>query len=226
MSKLDWFTILVIAVCVLAIGALIWNMKGLLGSGQKANTEISEDYTDPEISDSDSETYDINIDGDADGDNGISDNEPNSSGEAGSISTQTGTPREVNEYDLNDNESNTDTGIEVDNRSENDSQSEGSSGAISQRINTNTSPQDVRINKRSGDYMVIVGSYKQMTSAERMKKMLRSKGYRDTEIELFDNGSYARVIVGRYSDYDSAIDLQADLIADGFKDLIVQQQKK
>lgn len=218
MSKLDWFTILVIAVCVLAIGALIWNMKGLLGDGQQ-QTDVSENYEDGDLSEDADDTYDINIDGDEDGDDGaVTDSE-------GGVNSAENTGETIN-YDLEDSETPESTTV-ADRSSDTDVATEDG-GAVSRRINTNTSPSNNRSDSDvdSGRFMVIVGSYKQMASAERMQRILKTKGYRDARIELFDNGTFARVLVGRSTSYAGAQDIQADLLADGFRDILIQEKKR
>lgn len=245
MSKLDWFTILVIAVCVLAIGALIWNAKGLMDNNKKAEqTERSEDYVDKDAESDIDENYDINMDGDGDGDNGI-----NSNGSAGGSS--------VIQYDSDVAREAAEADAEEARMAEQEAAEEAaaiarnsSSGAESGRINTNTSPSsensgDNGISSKSatsttsssstaartrtassseGKYMVLIGSYTQMISAERMLRSVRSKGYRSAKIEKFNNGKYARVLIDRRKTLNSARDLQAELVSDGFRDIIIKEK--
>lgn len=238
MSKLDWFTILVIAVCVLAIGALIWNAKNLYQDTNKqtADTDISEDYTDT-AADDDETTYDINVDGDGDGDNGI-----NANGAAGNGSTiqyDSDVAREAAEADAEEARM-------AEREAAAEAAAEGRDNSTSNRINTNTSPNSnsnsnsissnpatnsssnggsTRATRTSeGNYMVLIGSYTQMISAERMLRSVRSKGYRSAQIEKFNNGKYARVLVDRRKTLNSARDLQAELVSDGFRDIIIKEK--
>lgn len=246
MSKLDWFTILVIAVCVLAIGALIWNAKNLYQdtNQQSANTDISEDYVDSEAGNDVDETYDINVDGDGDGDNGV-----NANGAAGGGSTiqyDSDVAREAAEADAEEARMAEREAAEEAARVKN-----GGSGAESGRINTNTSPSNGNgsnngISSKSstssnagssstaarsraassseGKYMILIGSYTQMISAERMLRSVRSKGYRSARIEKFNGGKYARVLVDRRKTLNSARDLQAELVSDGFRDIQIKEK--
>ncbi len=230
MSKLDLMTIIIIAVCVLAIGALIWNAKNLMDSTpQQQNTDLSEDYTDAESDDiytDDTDEYEIDIDGDADGDNGKS-----NVGDAGGIGYDSDIARQAAEADAEE------ARIAA-------AEEAARQGAVTERINTNTSPKNNTTtgsdNRTSGSsnaattsgttrsqgrYLVVVGSYKQMASAKRMQNILRSKGYDDTSIELFNGGKFARVLVGRRSSLSAAEDLQADLVGDGVRDVLIQEKR-
>jgi cell division septation protein DedD len=245
MSKLDWFTILVIAVCVLAIGALIWNAKNLYQDTNKqaANTDISEDYVDSDADNDVEETYDLNIDGDGDGDNGIS--TEGTAGGSSAIQYDSDVAREAAEADAEEARmAEREAAEEAAEMARN-----SSSGAESGRINTNTSPSsgdsnDNGISSKSssattgsstaarsraasaseGKYMVLIGSYTQMISAERMLRSVRSKGYRSARIEKFNNGKYARVLVDRRKTLNSARDLQAELVSDGFRDIQIKEK--
>lgn len=230
MSKLDWFTILVIAVCVLAIGALIWNAKNLWqDSKSNGNPEISEDYVDPSADDTDE--YEINIDGDADGDDAPNDAGGISDGNNSTIQYDTDRPEaDAEEARIAQAEAEAAAAAERERRN----------GAVSERINTNTSPsngndaagtnpartravssQDVP----TGNYMVLIGSYTQRVSAERMRAQLKAKGYRNARIEYFNGTKYARVLVGHDASRDSALDLQAELMKDGFRDILIMRRK-
>ena len=217
MSKLDLMTIIIIAVCVIAIGALIWNAKNLMQSDSSDSiTDISENYNDPTIAQDDAEEYEIDIDGDADGDNGN-----NTSGDAGGIGYDSDIARQAAEADAEE------ARIAA-------AEEAARQGATTQRINTNTSPSNANTGSNTsartsavtqGRYMVVVGSYSQMASAKRMQGMLTRKGYRNTSIELFNGGKFARVLVGRTGSLSAAEDLQADLVADGFRDILIQEKR-
>jgi len=232
MSKLDWFTILVIAVCVLAIGALIWNAKNLYQdtNNKPANTDISEDYTDTADNDIEA-TYDINVDGDGDGDNGVNTN--SSAGGSSAIHSDSDIAREAAEADAEE------ARIAEREAAEEAARVNNSGGSESGRINTNTSPSSrdngIATNSPSststravstseGNFMVLIGSYTQMISAERMLRSVRSKGYRSAKIEKFNNGKYARVLVDRRKTLNSARDLQAELMDDGFRDILIKEK--
>lgn len=234
MSKLDWFTILVIAVCVLAIGALIWNAKNLYQDTDSiTDTDISEDYTD--ITENDAkETYDIDVDGDGDGDNGVNTN--SSAGGGSAIKYDSDVAREAAEADAEEARMAEKEAAE---------QAARSNNSESGRINTNTSPSNVNsgistnsnatnssdaasrtqaTTNSEGAFMVLIGSYTQMISAERMLRSVRSKGYRLAQIEKFNYGKYARILVDRRATLNSARDLQAELLGDGFRDIQIKEK--
>jgi len=230
MSKLDWFTILVIAVCILAIGALIWNAKNLYqGSKNPADTEISENFNDGETDLGEDDEYDVNIDGDADGDNAVTTNGTSSGNADGTINYDSDIAREAAEADAEEARMAEREAAEAAARE---------NSAVSERINTNTSPSSqsginnggnssataarrAATSSSKGAFMVIIGSYRAMVSAERMLRSVKAKGYGEARIKKFDNGTFARVLVGRRKSLNSARDLQAELVSDGFKDVII-----
>ncbi len=66
-----------------------------------------------------------------------------------------------------------------------------------------------------GRYMVLAGSFTQRANADRLVKKLRSKGYENARVELFDRGKYAVILVDRFDNLDEARELQQRLKADG-----------
>lgn len=245
MSKLDWFTTLVIAVCVIAIGALIWNAKNLVQSNNKESAELdlSENHTDAGIAAGDlDETYDINLDGDKDGDNGANTN--GAADGSSTISYDSDVAREAAEADAEEARM---AEREAADLAREAAKVPSGDNATSQRINTNTSPNSnnsgisaksvpsttnssstsssARAARTSeGKFLVLIGSYTQMISAERMLRSVRSKGYRSAQIEKFNNGKYARVLVDKRKSLNSARDLQAELVSDGFRDIIIKEK--
>lgn len=211
MSKLDWFTILVISVCLLAIGALVWNMKGLLNN-EKPQADITEEYIDAENDADDSETYDINIDGDGDGDNQTA-NRPAAADKQENADA-------IN-YNLDKNiDAGEPTTVIEKEEPKTATKSEPFVNTTPSNSTTTSENSVSTAAATTGKYMVIVGSYRQMTSAERMKKMLRNKGF-DANIKKFDNGAYARVLVGRRHTLAAARELKAQLADDGFLDVLI-----
>ncbi|MCB0639658.1 MAG: SPOR domain-containing protein, partial [Lewinella sp.] len=62
-----------------------------------------------------------------------------------------------------------------------------------------------------GRYLVIAGTYRQRVNADNMVTRLKRMGYNDAEVELFDHGTYAVVIVNRYSSLSRADQLSTEL---------------
>ncbi len=64
---------------------------------------------------------------------------------------------------------------------------------------------------RGGDYLVLAGTFRIRSGAESQVSRLRSKGYSNAELELFDKGTYAVVVVDRFDSYASADALVQEL---------------
>jgi cell division protein FtsN len=63
----------------------------------------------------------------------------------------------------------------------------------------------------AGKYMVIAGSYKEMRFAKEMLAKIRKMGYRKARIEKFNRGTYATVLVDRFYSEKPARKMVADL---------------
>ena len=209
MSKLDWFTILVVGVCIAAILYLLYNMTNLFNNkNQEADTDSSTEFVDDAPStDDDIYDEDTNIGGIGDeemGDNS-SDNGYNDEGESG--------------IDYNDNQEPMD--------SEEDAETPADTEAEDPVIDGNGDEMrdDISSSLGNGKYMVIVGTYKYMASAKRAQKQLQNRGFPEASIEIFDNGKYARVLVGRSNDYNEAASIKTDLKKNGFHDVLIQEKR-
>lgn len=63
----------------------------------------------------------------------------------------------------------------------------------------------------SGDFLVLAGSFRLRAGAEAEVRKLRELGYRNAEVTLFNNGTFAAVLVDRFSDIDAANQLAQTL---------------
>jgi len=71
--------------------------------------------------------------------------------------------------------------------------------------------------------MVIAGSYRQKSNAENQVSKLRKLGYSDSSVENFNRGSYAVVLVDRFSSYSDAKALVRKLAGDGVEAMIKEK---
>ena len=67
----------------------------------------------------------------------------------------------------------------------------------------------------SGDLLVLAGSFRFKAHAENQARQLKKMGYAEVEVSLFNRGTYASVLVGRFEDYNAAQALVKRLRADG-----------
>jgi len=75
-----------------------------------------------------------------------------------------------------------------------------------------TAPQVVQ---STGDYLVLAGSFRIKSHAETEVRRLKKMGYTHAELSLFNRGTYASVLVDRYTNARQAEALVADLQKDG-----------
>lgn len=201
MSRLDWFTIAVVGICLAAIVFLLsraMNWNSITG-GEGDKTELQEDLEgaglldddtiDPDSPDaSDGETTDSTLDG---GDDAATTEGIDGSADDSSDSTAGG--------ELSD-----DDGSAAD---------EGANGsALDEDAQINTSPS-----RASGDYLVIAGSFSLMHNAENFAQKLQRKGYPNAYVGKFNAGKFASVIVDSFDSSSEASAMVKDLKAAGIE---------
>ena len=210
MSRLDWFTIAVVGICILAIIFLLAKTTSLLAGEQQKPTTHSEIID--EMGLNDDETIDpANFENESEGEEGesdsgtaASDNEATTDGEGGSGDDSTA-----------DEEEDDSEGEEIAAAGSESSSSEGSS-ASSRSV---APPLGA-----GGDFMVIAGSFSIMENAEKFAGELQSKGYGEARVHKFNKGKFASVIVDRFEDSASASELVKELKAKGIESYL--QRKK
>lgn len=208
MSKLDLLTIAIVIVCLAALGYLVYKIVNLMNPPEAVSTSIQDSYNDKAT---DEDTYtdwddevdtagdDVDLDDDDAGSN-IADDAENTSTEAGNF--------DENELDEES------TGLA---ESETITSSAGSgSGNSSDSGNAATSYENTSSSSSSngGKYMVLAGTYRLRANADNQAARLRNLGYQNTEVKLFDKGSYAVVLVDRFSSLSKARRLIDDLATD------------
>ena len=191
MSRLDWFTIAVVGICIAAIIYLLYKTSNIItGTETKLDpkeqiidelglTEDDDATIDPEnleTESSDSETTDVNGTATASTDNETATSEANTDNIDDSSS------KEVNDADSNANDD-----------------------------NATSSPS----NSKSGEYYVIAGSFSLMHNAENFAAQLQRKGYPNAQVSKFNRGKFASVIVDRFTTSASASALVKELKAKG-----------
>lgn len=192
MSRLDYVTIAIVAVCVAALVYLIYMTTNLLGgNAEEAPTTTEEPASQPE--DTEDDTY-------------YFDEEGSATGEDSTLTADAG--------DYNDDytsDENLDKGRtsydDTDYTDDSYSDDPGSESTASY-----------------GEYMVLAGTFKVKSNAESMVSKLRSKGYNEATVEMFDRGAYAVALVGQFAEYSDAKDLKDRLSNDGIEALV--QRKK
>lgn len=76
----------------------------------------------------------------------------------------------------------------------------------------------------TGRYMVIAGSFKNASSAQTQLKQVKKMGYGDARIEKFNRGAYATVLVDRFANAGSAKSLVNTLKSKGIDAMVLEKR--
>ena len=201
MSRLDWFTIAVVGICILAIAFLLWKTSSLLGNeNSMLNDQDTEITIDGDSDIDDSEIYtDETLDPD-----GFDDEDDSLNDEDAVASTD--------EDDAMDSDEDMD-----------DSDSEMEEPMEEEPTRVNTSPS-ASASSSGGNFMVVAGSFAQMINAENMVKNLQKKGFASAEVGKFNAGKYATALAGRFDSQAEAQALVTELKAQGIE-AYIQKRK-
>ncbi len=192
MSRLDLLTIAIVVVCLGALGYLVYKIVKLMNPPEEGPVAAIQDtYTPPE-NDESTYNYDEEVDSAAttDYEADLDDDE---------VATSYG---DESEYDTSD------SGIAEEGASNTDRIPE-TEPVREERIPTTT--PTATATAVDGQFLVIAGSYRQRTNADIQAARLRRMGYNSTEVELFDRGSYAVVLVDRFDNLSAARNLINEL---------------
>ncbi|WP_020537015.1 SPOR domain-containing protein [Lewinella cohaerens] len=216
MSKLDVLTIAIVIVCLAALGYLVYKIVNLVNPPEEPTSSIEDSYED--TASTDDSTYkdwddevdtagdDVDLDDDQVATYGNTDNEENTTGAASTNASA----------DEMDNET---SGLAEKDNLTDETTSKGSTATT-----TTPTPAVNNSTSNSGRYMVVAGSYRQRVNADNQVARLRKMGYNNTQVSLFDRGSFAVVLVDRFSSYGDAKRLVNELVGKGV-DAIVDEKK-
>ena len=196
MSRLDYVTIAIVAVCVAALVYLIYMTTNLLGrEDDGALTEIEQTADNSEDTEDDTYYYDEEgVDGDT-------------SSLSGNYNYDYDNPGELDK-------GRTSYDDDTDDASSNDDASFNNyDNTAGDRITTTTVSS-------GGDYLVLAGSYKQESNAAAMVSKLKGLGYDEASVEPFNRGAYAVALVARYDSYAEAKSLVDRLEEEGIDAMV------
>ena len=201
MSKLDYVTIAIVAVCVAALVYLIYMTTNLLG-GENAEpaAAATDDYEDS-LQDDRTATFegDSAALADEDGYGGAAYDDESYQDDYNS-EDGAGTYRDKGGYE--------------DSRYDGSSAGEPEDTYEDARTPASSASEDYA-SVSSGDYMVLAGTFQYKSNAENMVRKLRNMGYDDARTELFDRGAYAVALVDHYPDYAEAKRIASELKSNG-----------
>lgn len=92
--------------------------------------------------------------------------------------------------------------------------------AVAETPETSADEQPALNTSSLGKYMVLAGTFTKRANADQLANRLKSLGYTNTRVEIFDRGKYAVVLVDRFDNLDAAHDLQQRLKADGVNSFV------
>ena len=213
MSKLDILTIAIVIVCLAALGYLVYKIVNLVNPPEEPTTSIQDSYED--TTGTDEEAY-KDWDTEADTAGGDLDLDDEQVTNYTNTDTDENAPSAASGNKTTDEMDNGTTGLAEKGSETSSSGSTATTPAPAVNNSSNTS--------NSGRYMVLAGSYRQRVNADNQVARLRKMGYNNAEVSLFDRGSYAVVLVDRFSNYGDAKRLVTELASKGV-DAIVDEKK-
>ena len=205
MSRLDWFTIVLVGICIAALGFLVYKTIQLINNDEDASptTEVAKTDMDNE--------------------------ELASFQNSGENQTDDGIRAGAGDQDLDDDELPYDP-KEVEAPEDRQPEPETSSppksapGSQTAAAPAPATSSSTSSSSSTGDYMVVAGSFSQRYNAESQVKNLKSLGYNNARVEIFNSGSLATALVDRYDNYNSAKRLVNELKGKGV-DAFVKRKK-
>jgi cell division septation protein DedD len=189
MSKLDYITVGIVALCILAIGFLVYKMTDLFNSDKPADKiEAAPDTVEVE----DDDVYDYELKDEIDSTKAATD----SAGQPG-VSTPPATKPSTT--------TTTTTTPPTEKPASTTTPSANDKPATTGTSSTYSS---------DGKFMVIAGAFTQKSSARAEADRLKKMGYKSASVEIFDRGKYAVILVDRFDNMADAERLQKKLKAD------------
>lgn len=195
MSRLDYVTIGIVVVCIAALGFLLYRTTNLFG-GDAETTQPEAVVTDTTAIDP--YAYDDYSD---------------------TTSILPGTDEDADDDQVVPYEEET-----ADNQA---SKTTTTKPATTPRTSETTSeprPVAASESERSGDYLVLAGSYKVRENAETEVQRLKKLGYENAEVSPFNKGAFAVVLVDRFASVNDAQALVKELKTKGV-DSYVQEKR-
>ncbi|MEQ8706646.1 MAG: SPOR domain-containing protein [Phaeodactylibacter sp.] len=204
MSRLDYVTIAIVAVCVAALVYLIYMTTNLLGNGPDEATTADQTPAEQESTYEDDAYYPE--DSTATFDDGYYKDGEAASDDAGDYSGEDGQ-----------------TGSEDPRPAYEDATDELSTSSGSRSTSTTGKAETDYASVASGQYMVLAGTFKYRNNAEDMVKKLKGMGYSGATVELFDRGRYAVALVNRFDGLGEAKALKSELSGKGVESYVKQK---
>ncbi|MCO6480711.1 MAG: SPOR domain-containing protein [Phaeodactylibacter sp.] len=204
MSRLDYVTIAIVAVCVAALVYLIYMTTNLLGDSGEPDTAA--ETTPPAGSeDQQDDTYYFDDQGRIEGDEqDAAQQETPATGSDASSNYDYKRGEDLDKGRSSAGGPATTSPQEMDTRG---------SGIAEEDYSSTSSGSSSTAG--SGQYMVIAGTFSVSANAQEMENKLRGMGYNNVTLEPFDRGKYTVVLVGRFASLSDAKTLAGELEGKG-----------
>lgn len=209
MSRLDWFTIAVVGICLAAILFLLSRAMnwGSDTGGDGDTTELMEDLKNEGLLDDDTidpDNMDADLTDGGAGDSAGSDDAAGTGTDASGGNTNNGRIGASGD-DASD-------GSGTDGSGDDSAGFDGDDSRLDEDASVNTSPS-----RSGGNYVVIGGSFSLMHNAENFANKLKRKGYSNAYVAKFNSGKFASVIVDSYDSSSEASAMVKELKAAGIE---------
>lgn len=194
MSRLDFFTIFVVALCILAIIFLILKATELAKGDQISVPEDTAIVGEPDDEGDDEALYDSE-----------------------DLTTDEVDDELLGESDSDLEDATGDSGEEY-NEEEEDAlgldEEEAETPAVKRE------PEVISTDVSLGKYLVLGGTFKIKSNADNHARNLRNSGYPNAKTSIFDKGTYAVVLVDRFDSKSAAVNLADKLKKDGHQSFV------
>jgi cell division septation protein DedD len=196
MSRIDYFTVAIVGICIVAIVFLVYRMSDLFRADEVATATAQK-------------TQEQQVELEDDGlfvymEDGTIDSVPVGAGGATDETTQ---PDETPQP----NPAPAETPVPSDPPSDDSS------------VSPNPGSGDKAFTE--GDFMVFAGTFRQRNLAERRLDKLHALGYKQARMEVFDRGRFAVIIVDQYHRRDSADTLVRRLASDDIRSYVKVRER-
>lgn len=212
MSRLDYVTIAIVAVCVAALVYLIYMTTNLLGGEETAKQPEMEapaeapSYQEERYQDDSAAAFDADTSGAYE--------------ESGAYYEEDYYPEDdpsaQGEYE--------DDGYQDDGYQDEDGYRDKGSYAEESEAVPASRPAEDYPSVNAGDYMVLAGTFKIKSNAENRVRQLRDMGYTDASVEIFDRGAYAVALVDHFSELNEAKQVANKLESEGVPTYVKRKQ--
>lgn len=201
MSRLDYVTISIVVICLIALGFLVFKTIGLMTADPAKKKEQTEQLAD---------------------DSGVADTYED-------VDSLSGEDLDDDEISGVLDDPNSDTSEDDLAQDASDLETEDTSDRVTDDEPADTEDEYIAQNEtptsyKSGTFMVLAGSYRQEVNAENQVKKLKAKGFDNARVAKFNNSAFAVALVDRFDSRSDADALVRSLKDKGFDSFVKQQE--